>query len=117
MLKFSKLLRKAPQASLFMRPAMPAKRMTTMHAKSMSTFANKYKYKSYSDAKNQGNSKMYPLAAFGMLSLVAGYELLKKRLSTNTECCGIIGYIGQDNIAGKLVLDGLQILQYRGYDS
>lgn len=30
---------------------------------------------------------------------------------------GIIGYVGQDNLAGKLILDGIQILQYRGYDS
>lgn len=31
--------------------------------------------------------------------------------------CGIVGYIGTDNIAGSVVLDGLTALEYRGYDS
>ena len=30
--------------------------------------------------------------------------------------CGIIGYVGNDN-AAKIILDGLKMLQYRGYDS
>ena len=30
--------------------------------------------------------------------------------------CGIIGYVGNDN-ASKIILDGLKMLQYRGYDS
>jgi glucosamine--fructose-6-phosphate aminotransferase (isomerizing) len=32
--------------------------------------------------------------------------------------CGIVGYIGKDHLAGvNVVLDGLQSLEYRGYDS
>lgn len=30
--------------------------------------------------------------------------------------CGIVGYVGQNN-AAKAVLDGLELLEYRGYDS
>jgi len=31
--------------------------------------------------------------------------------------CGIIGYTGQSYLASKIVLDGLEKLEYRGYDS
>lgn len=31
--------------------------------------------------------------------------------------CGIFGYIGKKNNAGNFVLDGLKLLEYRGYDS
>ena len=31
--------------------------------------------------------------------------------------CGIFGYIGKKNNAATLVLDGLKLLEYRGYDS
>ena len=31
--------------------------------------------------------------------------------------CGIVGYIGNKNQATNFVLDGLQSLEYRGYDS
>lgn len=31
--------------------------------------------------------------------------------------CGIFGYVGQKNNAAQLVLDGLKLLEYRGYDS
>ncbi len=31
--------------------------------------------------------------------------------------CGITGYIGKDNKAIKVVMDGLEALEYRGYDS
>lgn len=31
--------------------------------------------------------------------------------------CGIFGYVGKNQNAGDLVLDGLRILEYRGYDS
>lgn len=31
--------------------------------------------------------------------------------------CGIFGYVGKKNNAAKLVLDGLKLLEYRGYDS
>ncbi|XLQ20335.1 MAG: glutamine--fructose-6-phosphate transaminase (isomerizing) [Candidatus Moraniibacteriota bacterium] len=31
--------------------------------------------------------------------------------------CGIVGYIGKDNKAGEVLLEGLKRLEYRGYDS
>ncbi|RKZ06126.1 glutamine--fructose-6-phosphate aminotransferase, partial [bacterium] len=31
--------------------------------------------------------------------------------------CGIIGYIGQSNEVGKILIEGLKRLEYRGYDS
>lgn len=31
--------------------------------------------------------------------------------------CGIFGYVGKSDNAGELVLEGLKILEYRGYDS
>ena len=31
--------------------------------------------------------------------------------------CGIVGYIGKDNNAGEVLLEGLKRLEYRGYDS
>ena len=31
--------------------------------------------------------------------------------------CGIFGYVGKKDNAAKLVLDGLKLLEYRGYDS
>ena len=34
-----------------------------------------------------------------------------------TECWGIIGYVGTDDSAEDVLLDGIQILQNRGYDS
>ena len=31
--------------------------------------------------------------------------------------CGIFGYIGNKNEAARIVLSGLKMLEYRGYDS
>ena len=31
--------------------------------------------------------------------------------------CGVVGYIGKTEEANTLVLEGLQALEYRGYDS
>lgn len=96
-----------------------AKNMSTTHSRMMTAAASRFKYGQYNNRNsNQGRkNRMYPLAALGLLGLVGGYEMLKKKLQSVAECCGIIGYIGAENIAGKLVLDGIQILQYRGYDS
>ena len=33
------------------------------------------------------------------------------------ECCGIVGYIGNKPLAGDVCIQGLQILESRGYDS
>jgi glutamine---fructose-6-phosphate transaminase (isomerizing) len=78
-----------------------------------------HKYKSsYSGNKNKKSYfRMFPAAALGLLSLVGGWEFFRKRYSILSEAWGIIGYNGKEHIAGKIILDGLQILQYRGYDS
>ena len=31
--------------------------------------------------------------------------------------CGIFGYIGKKDKAAEIVLEGLKLLEYRGYDS
>src|SRR5665213_2482030 len=31
--------------------------------------------------------------------------------------CGIFGYVGEKTNVGEMVLDGLKLLEYRGYDS
>jgi len=36
---------------------------------------------------------------------------------TKNECCGIVGYIGNKAKAGEVCIQGLQILESRGYDS
>src|SRR4051812_49406044 len=33
------------------------------------------------------------------------------------QMCGIFGYVGNRSTAGKIVIDGLKNLEYRGYDS
>lgn len=33
------------------------------------------------------------------------------------ECCGIVGYIGNQPITGDVCMKGLKILESRGYDS
>ena len=41
------------------------------------------------------------------------YQNCKREL----ECCGIIGYIGKEKIGVEVCLSGIEILQFRGYDS
>lgn len=61
---------------------------------------------------------MYPMMmALSLVGVAGGLNYFKKRMPITSQCCGIIGYVGQDPIAEDIVLDGIQILQYRGYDS
>jgi hypothetical protein len=118
MLKYTKQLKKAfPKCSLTSGQAV--KRHISMQTKLVASTTNNYKYNSYSGSTKQNTWRMNAghMAALSLLGLVGGYELLKKKLQVAAECCGIIGYVGQEPIAGKLILDGIQILQYRGYDS
>lgn len=43
------------------------------------------------------------------------YNVLKEK--KESECCGIIGYIGKEKIADKVLTEGILVLQNRGYDS
>ena len=117
MLTYSKLFKRVKPTFVTKRSVGAVKSISTNQARAMSGAANRYKYNSYNQSSYNRRSKLYPLAALSVLSLVGGYEMLKNKLKAMAECCGIIGYIGPDKIAGKLVLDGIQILQYRGYDS
>lgn len=44
------------------------------------------------------------------------YTFNQAQLQSN-ECCGIVGYIGNQKKAGDICINGLQILESRGYDS
>ena len=37
--------------------------------------------------------------------------------SPQGECCGIIAYIGKEPLATKICVEGVKLLQFRGYDS
>lgn len=119
MLSSTKLLKRIQPKFLMKKPAISVKSLTVTQCRAMTATVNRFKYGSYGNAGQNQNrrNRMYPLAALSLLSIVGGWEMLKKKLAAVSECCGIIGYIGQENIAGRLVLDGIQILQYRGYDS
>jgi hypothetical protein len=45
------------------------------------------------------------------------YKYAKEAEETQNECCGIVGYIGNQKKAGKVCMNGLKILESRGYDS
>lgn len=48
------------------------------------------------------------------MATTAAYFAMKKR---QAECCGIIGYVGSKPMGGEVLAQGIQILQFRGYDS
>lgn len=117
MLSYTKVLKKIRPGIMSKKSLGSVRHISTNYYRTITASMMKQKqHSSYGQSQPKRNY-MFPAAALGLLSLVGGYEMLKKKLATSTEACGIIGYVGMDNIAGRLVLDGLQILQYRGYDS
>jgi glucosamine--fructose-6-phosphate aminotransferase (isomerizing) len=42
---------------------------------------------------------------------------LLKKSNNKAKACGIIGYIGKEPLAVQVCVEGIQILQFRGYDS
>src|SRR3989344_2826337 len=38
-------------------------------------------------------------------------------MTLNKIMCGIFGYVGKQNNAANIILQGLKLLEYRGYDS
>jgi hypothetical protein len=118
MITTSKVLKKIRPQMFMSKLAVKPSAMTFGSMRAMSSMHKV----NYGSQGNHGYSKssynkLFPMAALSLAGLVGGWELLKNKMSSSCECCGIIGYIGQENIAGKIVLDGIQILQYRGYDS
>lgn len=53
--------------------------------------------------------------AIGLLSISSYFYINYKK--TSLQSCGIIGYIGQKDQAVQACVNGIQILQFRGYDS
>ena len=53
---------------------------------------------------------------FFMSSIFSAY-MLNSYSSKRAKSCGIIGYLGKDPLAVEVCLEGIQILQFRGYDS
>lgn len=49
------------------------------------------------------------VSAFGLYS-----HYYKRNIA---EACGIVGYLGNQSKAGDVILEGIKILQHRGYDS
>ena len=82
------------------------------------SYHKQYEQSYHKQNRNTSYSYMYPtIMALSLFSVLGGLDFLKKRIPITSQCCGIIGYIGQEPIAEDIVLDGIQILQYRGYDS
>jgi len=51
------------------------------------------------------------------MSTFAMMTYMYKQQQMKNECCGIVGYIGNQKKAGDVCMSGLQILESRGYDS
>lgn len=45
------------------------------------------------------------------------YKQMVQASESENECCGIVGYLGNRPQAGPICIQGLQILESRGYDS
>lgn len=60
-----------------------------------------------------GGRKFGKKAALGLIALSYCWFERSKKLS----CCGIIGYVGKEKIAVEVCVEGIQVLQFRGYDS
>ena len=91
------------------------------HTKLASVYNKKYneQYSNKQNTKSSYNSKYVysAMLALSLFGLTSGLDFVSKRTRINTQSWGVIGYVGQDPIAESIVLDGIQILQYRGYDS
>lgn len=48
---------------------------------------------------------------------IATASVFKMRFGKKIRCCGIIGYLGKEKNAVDVCVEGIQILQFRGYDS
>ena len=92
--------------------------MGAAYSRTMAT-ANRYKYDQSRQSFKYKSFDKYKMMFLASSLFTFGYLLNKwrKHYGSIAEWCGIIGYIGNENIAEKVILDGIQILQYRGYDS
>ena len=54
------------------------------------------------------------MTAFALMNYL-NYK--NEQIAKQNECCGIVGYIGNQQKAGDICIKGLHILESRGYDS
>ena len=86
----------------------------------MMAISSRYKqsnYKRFTNKNKYFNPQKILWTTASLFSFGYLWEQYRRYSKSSSECWGIIGYIGNENIAEKVVLDGIQILQYRGYDS
>ncbi|KAE9331025.1 Glutamine--fructose-6-phosphate aminotransferase isomerizing [Phytophthora rubi] len=96
------MLRRSLSPLLRAQPLRRSVRSTALYSSSSTTTSDQ-----------RGSSWLVALAA-GALG-VAGASLLQDQNSA--ECCGIVGVVGKTQDASDFLLEGLTILQNRGYDS
>ena len=85
----------------------------------MNIIRNKVSLFNYLKCKNSNHFNFYKfshLFKIGGITLFS-FWLLNKHTKKTAKNCGIIGYIGKDPNAVDVCLEGVQILQFRGYDS
>lgn len=58
-------------------------------------------------------SNIFKATGFSLVT----YYFLQNLSNKNSKNCGIIGYIGKEPLAVDVCVEGIQILQFRGYDS
>lgn len=73
------------------------------------------KYKSF--LLNQFRSKNFFRNLTLTTTLAYGLYNQQKNQSKSLSCCGIIGFIGKEKTAVEVCVEGIQVLQFRGYDS
>lgn len=78
---------------------------------------NQFMYNSKFSFKNiKTNFNLFKLAKVSCVTLFSFY-ILNNFTNKKAKNCGIIGYIGKDPNAVQISTEGIQILQFRGYDS
>lgn len=78
------------------------------------SFFKKFSFKFNSKTNSSFNTSVKSV----LLSLGLGYSYYMYNSQKSTlSCCGIIGYIGKKPLAKEVCVDGIHVLQFRGYDS
>lgn len=57
------------------------------------------------------------LPFLSLFAFTTGFCYYKYKKKTALRCCGIIAYLGKEKMAIDVCTEGIQILQFRGYDS
>lgn len=79
---------------------------------------SKYSFYSKNFFYNKRNFVKYAKSILYLSFGLSFYNYINyKKFTNELECCGIIGYIGKEKIGIDVCLSGIEILQFRGYDS